>query len=66
VEIVVNGQPQQAAEGTTVATLLADLGLAEKPLAVEVNRRLVPRGQHAGHRLAAGDQVEIVTMVGGG
>ena len=64
--IIVNGQPQDAALDTTVAGLLAELGLGEKYVAVEVNRELVPRQQHALHRLAAGDCVEIVTLVGGG
>ena len=66
VEITVNGQPRQIAEGSTVAALLDEQGLAEKYVAVEVNRQLVPRQEHAGHRLAEGDQLEIVTLVGGG
>jgi sulfur carrier protein len=66
VEITVNGAARQIAEAQSVAGLLADLGLAGKFLAVEVNRQLVPRARHAEHRLAPGDQVEIVTLVGGG
>jgi len=46
--------------------LLAELALAGKPVAVEVNRELVPRERQAAHRLADGDRVEIVTLVGGG
>jgi sulfur carrier protein len=65
-EITVNDQPRQVADGATVAALLDELGLAGKPVAVEVNLDLVPRGRHAGHRLAAGDRLEIVTLVGGG
>jgi len=37
-----------------------------KPVAVEVNLELVPRQRHAEHRLAEGDRLEIVTLVGGG
>ena len=65
-EIVVNDQPLQAADGVTVAGLLAQLGLAGRPVAVEVNLELVPRGRQEQHRLAAGDRLEIVTLVGGG
>lgn len=65
-EITVNGQPHQTAEGITIAELLEELQLSDKPVAVEVNLRLVPKPQHAEHRLAAGDQLEIVTLVGGG
>lgn len=64
--LVVNGESRQAADGATVAALLADLGLAGKPVAVEVNLELVPAAQHAARRLAEGDRVEIVTLVGGG
>jgi sulfur carrier protein len=66
VELIVNGQARHAPEGTTVAQLLDELGLAGKYVAVEVNLELVPRPRHAQHRLAAGDRLEIVTLVGGG
>lgn len=66
VEITVNGQLRRVAEGTTLAELLEQLGLADKHVAVEANLELVPRQRHAGHRLADGDRLEIVTLVGGG
>ena len=65
-EITVNGQCRQVAEGITVAKLLEELGLADRHVAVEANLELVPRQRHAGHRLADGDRLEIVTLVGGG
>ncbi len=65
-QITVNDQPRQTPAETTVAALLAELGFGQKPVAVEVNLRLVPRQRHAEHRLVAGDRVEIVTLVGGG
>ena len=65
-EITVNGQIRQVAAGTTVAELLQELGLAGRHVAVEANLELVPRQDHARHRLADGDRLEIVTLVGGG
>jgi sulfur carrier protein len=65
-QISVNGQERQVAEGTTLAGLLDELNLAGKPVAVEVNLQLIPRQRHAQHRLAEGDRLEIVTLVGGG
>lgn len=65
-QILVNDQPHEIAAGTTVAALLEQLGLAGKPVAVEVNLQLVSRGQHAQHVLASNDRLEIVTLVGGG
>jgi len=64
--ITVNGEPRTLAAGTTVADLLEQLGLANRPCAVEVNRRLVSKPRHGEHALAPGDTVEIVTLVGGG
>jgi sulfur carrier protein len=66
VEITVNGQSRQVAKGTTIAQLLDQMHLPTKYLAVEVNLELVPRRQHAEHRLAEGDRLEVVTLVGGG
>jgi sulfur carrier protein len=63
--IKVNGQPRNAPEGTTILTLLAEFKLAPEKVAVELNRRLVRTGQY-GNALKEGDEVEIVTFVGGG
>ena len=64
--ITVNGEARQVVAGATIAGLLDELKLTGKPVAVEVNRELVPRQRHGEHRLAEGDLVEIVTLVGGG
>lgn len=66
VNLIVNGEARQVAPGITVAGLLAELGLAGKPVAVEVNMELVSAARHAERRLAEGDRLEIVTLVGGG
>lgn len=66
VEIVFNGEPRRIAPATTIAALVAELGLDARHVAVEVNLQLVPRGQHAQYTFAAGDRVEVVTLVGGG
>jgi sulfur carrier protein len=65
-KLTVNGQERELAEGTTIADLLAELKLDPRMLAVERNLNLVPRSQHAETQLAAGDRVEVVTLVGGG
>ena len=66
VQITVNGKQREVAEGTSIATLLKELELPPPQVAVEVNLQLVPRARHAEHRLAAGDRLEVVTLVGGG
>ena len=52
--------------GTTVAVLIGGLGLRDRKVAVERNREVVPRAQHATTELADGDRLEVVTFVGGG
>lgn len=65
-EIIVNGQPRQVAEETSVAELLIELGMNVRHVAVELNLELVPRAQHGDRRLQPGDRLEVVTLVGGG
>jgi sulfur carrier protein len=66
IEIIFNGQPRQVAAETSIAELLSELGLTARQVAVEVNLELVPRARHGERRLAAGDRLEVVTLVGGG
>ena len=66
VRITVNSEPRDVSAGTTVAALVEALGVPRQATAVEINRELVPRSQHAARPLAEGDAVEIVTLVGGG
>ena len=65
-QLSVNGEARELADGSTVADLVAHLGLSDVRLAVELNRAVVPRAEHASRALAEGDAVEIVTFVGGG
>jgi thiamine biosynthesis protein ThiS len=65
-QITVNGEPTDVPADVTVGELVLYLGYVEGPVAVEVNRAVVPRAQHAQQRVAPGDQVEIVHFVGGG
>ena len=65
-KITLNGVEHAIRDGATVAALLEDLGLADKPAAVEVNRALVRKPDHHQTTLSEGDAVEVVTLVGGG
>jgi sulfur carrier protein len=66
IQIQVNGESRQVDRQTTMAQLLEAMGLDNRQLAVECNLQLVPRGEHASKRMTEGDQLEIVTLVGGG
>jgi len=65
-DVSVNGEARTVDQGTTVAALLEQLDITKGRIAVELNREIVPRAEHADTRLAPGDRIEIVTFVGGG
>jgi thiamine biosynthesis protein ThiS len=64
--IHLNGQPRQVDAGLMLDELLRRLELPAQRVAVERNRQVVPRDQYAGTPVEPGDQLEIVTLVGGG
>lgn len=65
--LTLNGESHELpGDASTVEDLIKHLGLAKSAVAVEVNRSIVPKGQHAQAPLNDGDEVEIVTLVGGG
>jgi sulfur carrier protein len=66
IEIVVNGRSCSVPADTTVARLLEALSLAGRHVAVERNLQVVPRALQPETLLAAGDVLEVVSLVGGG
>lgn len=64
--ITVNGESRAVPPGSTAADLIESLGLAGRPMAVEVNEIVVPRASLSHRPIAQGDRFEIVTLVGGG
>jgi sulfur carrier protein len=66
IDVVINGQSRSVNAGITVATLIGELGLGDRRVAVERNRSVVPRAEHATTVLCDGDRLEVVTFVGGG
>ncbi len=66
IRIIVNGEPREVPAATTLAGLLALIGLDTRKVAVERNLEIVPRSTYAATALAAGDELEIVHFIGGG
>lgn len=64
-KIKVNGQDRDVPEGANILALLAEAKLKPQTVAVELNKRLL-RTEKYDQPLKAGDEVEIVTFVGGG
>jgi sulfur carrier protein len=65
-QLLINGQSREIPDGMTVASLLTLLEIKAPRVAVEVNAEVVVKARHGVTALKAGDQVEIVTFVGGG
>jgi len=65
-QIVVNGEHRQIAEGATVEDLLRVLALPPGRVAIERNLEILPRPQWHDTRIASNDRYEIVQFVGGG
>jgi|GEM_PF-94959 len=64
-KLIINGEEKDL-DIVNVESLLQALDLVGRPVAVEVNRQLVPKRDHTGTLLQDGDEVELVTLVGGG
>ena len=64
--IRVNGEHRRVAAGTSIADMLAELGLDPQRVAVEKNLEIVPRSTLAEVQVEDGDDFEIVHFVGGG
>lgn len=63
--LVLNGEDKDVA-ADTVEGLIAELGLGDTRVAVELNRVIVRRASWAETPLHDGDAVEVVHFVGGG
>jgi sulfur carrier protein len=66
VRIRVNGEDVEFDRPPTIEAVLERIRAPRAAVAVEVNRTIVPRAAHARRVLADGDDVEVVTFVGGG
>jgi sulfur carrier protein len=64
--ITLNGQPRTCAPGHTLRDLLEETGYAQRRVAVEINREIVPKSEHAQREIRDGDCIEIVHALGGG
>jgi thiamine biosynthesis protein ThiS len=64
--VIVNGQPKECPDGTSLAQFIEHLQLKADRVAVELNRAIAVRNRWAETPLREGDRLEIVHFVGGG
>jgi thiamine biosynthesis protein ThiS len=63
--VKVNGDSREMPDDTTLRALVEHFNFKPEKVAIELNRRLV-RSEKYDTPLKAGDEIEIVTFVGGG
>ena len=61
-----NGEDRAFSNVSTLAQLVAELGLDPRKVAVELNLEIVPRSAYEITTVADGDRIEIVHFIGGG
>ncbi|NQW02491.1 MAG: sulfur carrier protein ThiS [Acidobacteria bacterium] len=64
--ITLNGESREWPRAQSIEHLLLDLNLDGRVVAVELNRLVVKRGRYVDTLVDDGDEVEIVSFVGGG
>lgn len=66
-QLTINGKKRELSPATaTAADLLSELDIKRERVAVVVNENVVRRAELENTALADGDNIEIITMVGGG
>jgi sulfur carrier protein len=66
IEIELNGAARQVAAGSSLHGLVVALALESQPVALAVNRWVVPRERWRQTILQPHDKVEVVRAIGGG
>ena len=65
-QLTVNGNALEVADGATIEALLGSLDVRRDGIAVALNDDVVPRAEHSTRALHAGDRLEIIVAVAGG
>jgi sulfur carrier protein len=66
ISVSLNGEHRSIAAGSSIASMLAAMGIDSRKVAVEHNLEVVPRSTLGDVAVNDGDSFEIVHFVGGG
>ncbi len=66
IRVRVNGNEIELPTAVSIEQMIRLVDIPQNYLAVEVNAIVVPREDHGRHLIDDGDEVEVVTLVGGG
>ncbi|MDA0781287.1 MAG: sulfur carrier protein ThiS [Rickettsiales bacterium] len=65
-KIILNGKEAFLDENLSVNSLIANLDLDPRIVAIEKNREIIPASEYDNSVICDGDKIEIVQFVGGG
>ena len=65
-KILLNGSSHTIEDGSSINTLVEQLELKGKRLAVEINQEIIPKSEHDQYKIQQGDSIEIIHAIGGG
>ncbi len=65
-QIIINGEHRELSGPMSVRSLLEELGVDDRRVAVEVNGAILKRAEFDETSVNDGDQLEVVHFVGGG
>lgn len=65
-QVKVNGEMREMAEGSTMLDLIQSLGLEERVMASALNMEIVKKDAWNSALLSEGDTIELLDFVGGG
>ncbi|MFT7620184.1 MAG: sulfur carrier protein [Planctomycetota bacterium] len=66
IKFQVNGKTHEGQAGMTVVDLLNELEVEHQRLAVELNEDVIAKTVYATTVIQSGDEIEVVSFVGGG
>jgi sulfur carrier protein len=66
IAITINDRLESVPPGMSVSTLLEQMQVRSRAVAVEINGQLIPRESFASTPIDDGARIEIVTLAGGG
>ena len=64
--IILNNTINEVHENITIEELLLLNNIRSKHIAVEINKRIIPKSKYKEYQLSEDDKVEIITAIGGG
>tara|TARA_B100000282_G_C31314406_1_gene301434 strand:- start:254 stop:454 length:201 start_codon:yes stop_codon:yes gene_type:complete len=64
--IILNNESDEVHEGITIKEFLDDKKINTKYIAIEINKKIIPKSSYINHELKDGDKIEIITAIGGG